>query len=31
MERFHGALTALVTPFLNGKLDEKGLVYRIEF
>jgi 4-hydroxy-tetrahydrodipicolinate synthase len=31
MERFHGALTALVTPFLNGELDEKGLVDLIEF
>ena len=31
MERFHGALTALVTPFINGKLDEKGLVDLIEF
>jgi len=31
MERFHGALTALVTPFVNGKLDEKGLVELIEY
>lgn len=31
MERFHGALTALVTPFINGELDEKGLVDLIEF
>ena len=31
MERFHGALTALVTPFVNGELDEKGLVELIEF
>lgn len=31
MERFHGALTALVTPFVNGELDEKGLVDLIEF
>lgn len=31
MERFHGALTALVTPFIDGKLDEKGLVELIEF
>jgi 4-hydroxy-tetrahydrodipicolinate synthase len=31
MERFHGALTALVTPFINGKLDERGLVDLIEF
>lgn len=31
MERFHGALTALVTPFVNGELDEKGLVNLIEF
>ena len=31
MERFHGALTALVTPFIDGELDEKGLVDLIEF
>ncbi len=31
MERFHGALTALVTPFIDGKLDDKGLVDLIEF
>jgi len=31
MERFHGALTALVTPFKNGDLDEQGLVDLIEF
>ena len=31
MERFHGALTALVTPFIDGKMEEKGLVDLIEF
>ena len=31
MERFNGAITALVTPFINGKLDEQGLVELIEF
>lgn len=31
MERFHGAITALVTPFIDGKLDEQGLVDLIEF
>ena len=31
MERFHGAITALITPFIDGELDEKGLVDLIEF
>lgn len=31
MERFEGAITALVTPMLNGKVDEQGLVDLIEF
>jgi len=31
MERFHGAITALITPFAGGELDEKGLVDLIEF
>ncbi len=31
MEKFHGALVALVTPFINGELDEQGLVDLIEF
>jgi 4-hydroxy-tetrahydrodipicolinate synthase len=31
MEKFHGALVAIVTPFKNGKLDEQGLVDLIEF
>ncbi|PIE64610.1 MAG: 4-hydroxy-tetrahydrodipicolinate synthase [Desulfobacterales bacterium] len=31
MERFHGALTALITPFIDGKIDEQGLVDLIEY
>ncbi len=31
MEKFHGALVALVTPFIDGELDEQGLVDLIEF
>lgn len=31
MEKFQGALVALVTPFKDGKLDEQGLIDLIEF
>lgn len=31
MERFHGANVAIVTPFVDGCLDEQGLVDLIEF
>lgn len=31
MERFHGAISALVTPFTNGTVDEQALVDLIEF
>ncbi len=31
MMKFHGAYVAIVTPFINGRLDEKGLVDLIEF
>ncbi len=31
MEKFHGALVAMVTPFVDGKVDEQGLVDLIEF
>lgn len=31
MEKFHGALVALVTPFIDGELDEQGLIDLIEF
>ncbi len=31
MEKFHGALVALITPFIDGQLDEQGLINLIEF
>ena len=31
MEKFCGALVALVTPFKNGEIDERGLKDLIEF
>lgn len=31
MKQFHGALTAIVTPFIDGKVDEQGFVDLIEF
>lgn len=31
MEKYHGAIVAIVTPFINGELDEQGLVDLIEF
>ena len=31
MERFEGAITALVTPMRDGRVDEQGLVELIEF
>ena len=31
MEKFHGAFVALVTPFVDGKLDEQGLIDLINF
>ena len=31
MKKFHGAIVALVTPFIDGRLDEQGLVDLIEF
>jgi 4-hydroxy-tetrahydrodipicolinate synthase len=31
MERFHGAIVALITPFIDGSLDEQGLIDLIEF
>lgn len=31
MEKYNGALVALVTPFIDGQLDEQGLVELIEF
>jgi 4-hydroxy-tetrahydrodipicolinate synthase len=31
MEKFHGALVALITPFIDGQVDEQGLINLIEF
>ncbi len=31
MKKFHGALTAIVTPFRDGKVDEQGFIDLIEF
>jgi 4-hydroxy-tetrahydrodipicolinate synthase len=31
MKKFHGALVALVSPFIDGQLDEQGLIDLIEF
>ncbi len=31
MEKYQGALVALVTPFKDGKVDEQGLIDLIEF
>ncbi|MGW8192886.1 MAG: 4-hydroxy-tetrahydrodipicolinate synthase [Desulforhopalus sp.] len=31
MDKFHGALVAIVTPFIDGELDEQGLIDLIEF
>lgn len=31
MKKFHGAFVALVTPFIDGQLDEQGFVDLIEF
>ena len=31
MDRYHGALVAIVTPFIDGKIDEQGLIDLIEF
>lgn len=31
MEKYHGAIVAIVTPFINNEIDEQGLVDLIEF
>ncbi len=31
MEKYNGALVAIVTPFIDGELDEQGLIDLIEF
>lgn len=31
MEKFHGAYVAIVTPFIDGQLDEQGFIDLIEF
>ena len=31
MEKYHGAIVAIVTPFINNEIDEQGLVDLINF
>ena len=31
MEKYHGAIVAIVTPFINNEIDEQGLVDLVEF
>lgn len=31
MKKYHGAIVAIVTPFIEGKVDEQGLIDLIEF
>lgn len=31
MKKYHGALVAIVTPFIDGQLDEQGLIDLIEY
>ncbi|HDO30530.1 MAG TPA: 4-hydroxy-tetrahydrodipicolinate synthase, partial [Desulfobacteraceae bacterium] len=31
MNRIQGAIVAVVTPFIDGKVDEQGLIDLIEF
>ncbi|HID04006.1 MAG TPA: 4-hydroxy-tetrahydrodipicolinate synthase [Desulfobacterales bacterium] len=31
MEKYHGAIVAIVTPFINGEIDEQGLADLINF
>ncbi len=31
MKKFEGAFTALVTPFINGQLDEEGFAKNIRY
>ena len=31
MKKYHGAIVAIVTPFINGEVDEQGLIDLIEF
>lgn len=31
MKKYHGAIVAIVTPFIDGKVDEQGLIDLIEF
>jgi 4-hydroxy-tetrahydrodipicolinate synthase len=31
MNKYHGAIVAIVTPFINGEVDEQGLIDLIEF
>jgi 4-hydroxy-tetrahydrodipicolinate synthase len=31
MKKYHGAIVAIVTPFIDGEIDEQGLIDLIEF
>ncbi len=31
MEKYHGAIVAIVTPFVNGEIDDQGLIDLINF
>jgi 4-hydroxy-tetrahydrodipicolinate synthase len=31
MEKYHGAIVAIITPFINGEIDEQGMIDLINF